>query len=752
MQTCSSCGQENPDNARFCLACGSPLAQAEPREERRIISVLFVDLVGFTARAEQLDPEDVCAILTPYHDCVRREVESFGGVVEKFIGDAVMAVFGAPTAFGDDAERAMRAAFAVRESIRQMNDRDANLELRLRIAVNTGEAIVTLDARPALGESMVAGDVVNMASRLQGSAPLDGIVAGHETYVATRDAVVFEAAEPVEAKGKREPVELWVAVRLRSGDEEGVDLGAMIGRSREVGVLRGIWERVVSERSPQLVTVFGPAGVGKSRLALQFMGLAEELGGRIVRGRSLPYRESSAYWAFATQLKQFCHIFDSDPVEVALEKLRATVGGSLEPTEAPVVTEHLAILLGLDAAGAVADRETLFLSARRFVEAASREQPTMLVFEDVHWADSSLLDLIELFAARLHDLPLLILTLARPELLDVRPSWGGGLLSYTALPLGPLSEDEAVELALRRQPSLGDEAYRERVQKLVEMAGGNALFVEQIAATLSESSGATTELPTTVRGILAGRLDALPAPERSLLLDAAVTGKVFWRGGLAEMADGSSLSDLLGALERRDLIRREAVSAIEGDEQYSFTHVLIRDVAYELLPRANASNDTRNWRPFSSRPLQKSARRRPRRRGTGAMRATIPGRSTTSSAPPSRPSEAGRRSRRSLSTVRLSSSSPRMTRSAETSCAGVSRWPTRPCTTWRMPASCDGRSGASRGSRRASRRPRSRGAPAACAARVPPSASGRWPRRERRRHSRSSQIRRRRRPRGCAPR
>ena len=587
MQTCSSCGQENPDNARFCLACGSPLGQAAPREERRIISVLFVDLVGFTARAERLDPEDVRAILTPYHDCVRREIESFGGVVEKFIGDAVMAVFGAPTAYGDDAERAVRAAFAVRDSIRQMNDRDAKLELRLRTAVNTGEAIVMLGARPAMGESMVAGDVVNTASRLQGSAPLDGIVAGRETYVATRDSVVFDAAEPVEAKGKREPVELWVAVRLRSTEEERADQGAMIGRSREIGVLRGIWERVVSERTPQLVTVFGPAGVGKSRLAVEFMDLADELGGRIVRGRSLPYRESSAYWAFATQLKQFCHIFDSDPVDVALEKLRATVAGSLEPAEAPVVTEHLAILLGLDATGAVADRETLFLSARRFIEAAAREQPTMLVFEDVHWADSSLLDLIELFAARLHDLPLLVLTLARPELLDARPSWGGGLLAYTALPLGPLSEDEAVELALRRQPALADEAYKERVQKLVEMAGGNALFVEQIAATLSESSGTATALPTTVRGILAGRLDALPPAERGLLLDAAVTGKVFWRGGLAEMAEESpSLSDVLGALERRDLIRREAVSTIEGDEQYSFTHVLIRDVAYELLPRA----------------------------------------------------------------------------------------------------------------------------------------------------------------------
>ncbi|HEX5469434.1 MAG TPA: AAA family ATPase [Gaiellaceae bacterium] len=589
MRICGACGQENPENARFCLACGSPLETVEPREERRVISVLFVDLVGFTARAERLDPEDVRAILTPYHDCVRREIESFGGVVEKFIGDAVMAVFGAPTAFGDDAERAVQAAFAVRESVKEMNERDPNLELGIRIAVNTGEAIVTLDARPALGESMVAGDVVNTASRLQSAAPLDGIVAGRETYAATRHAIVFEAGPAVEAKGKKEPVEVWVALRPAETDGEPIVAEALIGRERELEMLQGVWERVASERTPQLLTLFGPAGVGKTRLARAFAERAEELGGRMVRGRSLPYRESSAYWAFATQVKQFCHIFDSDPVEVGLEKLRATTSEILAPGEAPVVAEHLAIILGFDDTGAVADRETLFLSVRRFIEATAREQPTMLVFEDVHWADPGLLDLIELLAARLHDLPLLILTLARPELLDTRPGWGGGLLTYTALRLGPLAESDAVELALRRQPALADEAQRERVARLVEMAGGNALFIEQLAATLSESpdSGSETSLPTTVRGILAGRLDALPAAERTLLLDAAVAGKVFWRGGLEGMTqNGGEMSELLGALERRDLIRREAVSAIEGDEQYAFTHVLIRDVAYELLPRA----------------------------------------------------------------------------------------------------------------------------------------------------------------------
>jgi class 3 adenylate cyclase len=259
MQTCPACGEDNPERARFCLACGTALAEREApwHEERRVITVLFVDLVGFTARAEELDPEDVRAILTPYHDRVRREIESFGGVVEKFIGDAVMAVFGAPTAYGDDAERALRAAFAVRESVRQMNDDDPKLELHLRLAVNTGEA-------------MVAGDVVNTASRLQQVAPLDGIVAGRETYAATRAAIEFEPMPAAEVKGKRDPVEAWIAIRALTAAGERPISGAMIGRTRELDALGGIWDRVAAERTPHLVTVFGPAGVGKTRLGLEF--------------------------------------------------------------------------------------------------------------------------------------------------------------------------------------------------------------------------------------------------------------------------------------------------------------------------------------------------------------------------------------------------------------------------------------------------------------------------------------------------
>jgi class 3 adenylate cyclase/tetratricopeptide (TPR) repeat protein len=588
---CATCGQDNPDVARFCLACGAALGvdEAAPQEERRFISVLFVDLVGFTARAERLDPEDVRAVLTPYHETVRREIESFGGVVEKFIGDAVMSVFGAPTAYGDDAERAVRAALAVRDSVRELNDGDARLDLQIRIAVNTGEALVSLGARPSMGESMVAGDVVNTASRLQSAAPVNGIIVGEETYASTRDAIRYEATPPIEAKGKSSVVTAWLAQEaLVAAGERKISRAPLVGRGRELGVLQGIWERVSDERTPTLVTIVGPPGVGKTRLGIEFGRVVGELGGRSVRGRSLPYRDSSAYGAFAAQVKQFCGIFESDSIEVGLQKLSDAVTQLLGPTESAEVAGHLAILLGLDREGSVADRETLFFSVRRFIEAVAGNEPTMLVFEDVHWADRSLLDLVELLAARLRDLPILLLALARPELLDARPGWGGGLPAYTALPLDQLKESEARELAAQLLGTSENGGRAEQAALLAETGAGNPLFIEQLAATLAETKpGDDSPLPTTIRGIVAARLDALPAAERAVLLDAAVGGKVFWRGALERMTEHpEALPELLGALEGRDLIRRQSVSAIEGDQQFMFKHVLIRDVAYDLLPRA----------------------------------------------------------------------------------------------------------------------------------------------------------------------
>jgi len=331
--------------------------------------------------------------------------------------------------------------------------------------------------------------------------------------------------------------------------------------------------------------VLGPAGIGKTRLAQEFSSVVEGLGGRGVHGRSLPYRESSAYFAFATQVKVLCGIFESDPPEVGRQKLRERVEGDFPPgVDAATVTQHLAILLGLDPDGSVDDREELFFSVRCFIESVAREQPTMLVLEDIHWADRGLLDLVELLAARLRDLPVLILTLARPELLDSRPAWGGGLPAYTALPLAPLSAAEGEELAaLRLRDLRHDDAVR-----LAETAGGNPLFIEQLAATMAESGPSPKgALPTSIRGLVAARLDALPKAERALLLDAAVVGKTFWRGAIDRIARNSDgLSELLGTLERRDLIIRDTASMIEGEQQFSFKHVLIRDVAYELLPRA----------------------------------------------------------------------------------------------------------------------------------------------------------------------
>jgi class 3 adenylate cyclase len=589
MAVCASCGQENPDVARFCLACGLPLERAEtpPREERRLVSVVFVDMVGFTSLAERLDPEDVQARLRPYHDAVRTEIESFGGVVEKFIGDAVVGMFGAPVAYGDDAERAVRAALTVRDTIAAMDEADRRLELKVRIAVNTGEALVTLNARPALGEAMVTGDVVNTAARLQTAAPVGAVLVGEDTYRATKEAILYARAAAVEAKGKEELVPAWIALQEARLPGERPARGPLVGRSHELDVLRGTWERVASERRPHLVTVIGPAGVGKTRLAGEFAEMVRERGGRTVRGRTLPYRESTPYSALAFQLKQLCGIFETDSVDAASKKLDDAVSTLLPPAEAKEVTKHLGVVLGLDSAGTIADRESLFFSIRSFVEAVAADQPTMLVFEDIHWADVSLLDLVELLAARLRDLPVLVLALARPELLDLRPGWGGGLLAHTALPLGALDVTDATGLATHRLAEGGATESLDRAADLAAIADGNPLFIEQLAAALAEAGDASAPLPTTVREIIAARLDALPPRERAVLLDAAAAGRVFWRGALERMAeDPEALTDSLAELERRELIARQTISAFEGEQQYSFNHVLVRDVAYELLPRA----------------------------------------------------------------------------------------------------------------------------------------------------------------------
>jgi class 3 adenylate cyclase len=581
VRECLACGQANPPVARFCLGCGAELdTDRRQPDERRIVTVIFVDLVGFTARAEQLDPEDVRALLAPYHQRVRREIESFGGVVEKFIGDAVMGLFGAPLAHGDDAERAVRAALAIRDIAGELT---ADGGLELRIAVNTGEAVVSLGARPAHGEAMVAGDVVNTASRIQTSAPVNGVLVGEQTYRATKDAIRYTAAEPLVVKGKDLPVPVWLAEQpITPVGVRRIARVDIVGRNFELAIMQALWERARAARLPTLVSIIGPAGVGKSTFAAEFGRVATQHGARVVTGRSLPYRESGTYGALAGQLMRLSDVFESDAPDIAVAKLAASAASLVgTDADATAVAGNLGTIVGVSADGTAADRDGLFYSVREYLEGAAREQPTVLVFEDIHWADANLLDLVLALAGLLGRVPLLMLTLARPELIDARPDWGSSVPEFLTLTLGPLDVEHARELAVRR---LGDD---ERAQAVLDIAEGNPLFIEQLAAGIGET--APGRLPTSIREIVAARLDSLPAGERALLLDAAVVGKTFWLDALVALNEATGRAELarsLDHLERRDLIRRESGSMIEGKPQFAFTHALIREVAYDLLPRA----------------------------------------------------------------------------------------------------------------------------------------------------------------------
>jgi class 3 adenylate cyclase/tetratricopeptide (TPR) repeat protein len=565
---CASCGEANAPGARFCSNCGAPLGQTPAaHEERKLVSVLFVDLVDSTARADKADPEDVRDVLQAYHREAKQCIERYGGVVEKFIGDAVMAVFGAPIAHGDDAERAVRAGLRVLETI----------ALPARAAVNTGDAIVSVDQARS-GEALATGDVVNTAARLQNAAPTGRVVVGAETYRATRHAIRYESFDAVAAKGKADAVEAWLAVETATAPaERPLRAAPLIGRDRELELLHSLWSRAVGERRPHLVTLVGPPGIGKSRLSREFAGFIEGNGGRIVRGRCLPYEQRSGYQAFTRIVRDAAGIFGSDPPEVAREKLDARVAALLPADESTDTARSLRLLLGLGADDEVPDGRLLFFAARRFVECMSLEQPTAFVFEDVHWADSSELELLGYLAQFVRDAPATLLATARPELLDAQPMWGGGLAAQTTIPLEPLPDDAARALVGRL--AAGADAAR-----LVEVAGGNPLFLEELAASVAEFGG--DELPVTVREAIAARIDAMPQGARDALLSAAVIGRTFWRDVLVTIAPELDVDEALYTLEARDFIRRDPSSQLVGDAQYTVKHMLIREVAYSTVPRA----------------------------------------------------------------------------------------------------------------------------------------------------------------------
>jgi class 3 adenylate cyclase/tetratricopeptide (TPR) repeat protein len=591
---CPACGEVVAPGLAYCTACGTELEEgvdAPPiTEERKIVAVLFADLVGFTGRAERLDPEDVRRLLTPYHARVKLELESFGGTVEKFIGDAVVALFGAPRAHEDDPERAVRAALAVREAIEELNAADPTLGLRIRIGVTTGEAMVTLGARPSAGEGMAAGDVVNVAARLQAAAPAGGILVDEATHRATQRAIDYRDAEAVQAKGKAAPVPVWEVVAPRA--RLGVDIAfrggaALVGRRQELDLLLDALARAQRERSPQLVTLVGVPGIGKSRLLWELYARLSDDPTVFVRwrqGRSLPYGEGVSFWALGELVKSQAGILESDDAEAAGEKLASAVSNALaEPEEAGWVVRHLRPLVGLGSAQG-AGREETFTAWRRFFEALAEQRPLLLVFEDVHWADDGLLDFVDHLVDWTAGVPLLVICTARPELLDRRPDWGGGKRNALTVSLSPLSDEEVTEL-LR---SLGSEAR----ETLLARAGGNPLYAEEFVRMLAaQAADGEIPLPDSVQGIIAARLDTLSPDEKALLQDAAVVGKVVWAGVLAAVGGlaGDVVEERLRILERKEFVRRERRSSVAGQAAYVFRHVLVRDVAYGQIPRPQRS-------------------------------------------------------------------------------------------------------------------------------------------------------------------
>ena len=563
----------------------------DPRRERKVVTVLFADLVGFTSRSEQLDPEDVEAILQPYHERLRRELERYGGTVEKFIGDAVMALFGAPVAHEDDPERAVRAALAIRQYAGEEG-------IELRIGITTGEALVRLSAKPEQGETVATGDVVNTAARLQAAAPVNGVLADETTYRATRKAIDYREVEAVEAKGKAEPIPVWEALEARA--RFGVDVShharaELVGRERELSILRDALDRARHERIPQLVTLVAVPGMGKSRLVYELSRIADADPELITwrQGRCLAYGDGVAFWALAEVVKAQAGILERDSETEVAEKLRVSVADAVDDaSDARWVESHLGPLVGLESETVLGGdrRGEAFAAWRRYLEALAERRPLVLVFEDLHWADEGLLDFVDELVDWLSGVALLVICSARPELLERRQGWGGGTLNASTLGLSPLSQQQtAVLISNVLERAL---LPAEIQQALLERAEGNPLYAEQFAQLyLERGSAEDLPLPETLQGIVAARLDGLSADAKALLQDAAVIGKVFWTGALRR--DEREAAELLHGLERKGFLTRQRRSSVEAEGEWAFAHMLLRDVAYGQIPRGERAEKHR---------------------------------------------------------------------------------------------------------------------------------------------------------------
>ncbi|MFD2093625.1 ATP-binding protein [Blastococcus deserti] len=598
MPTCGACGEDIPARFRFCGVCGAPVAEQAraQREIRKTVTVLFCDVVDSTRLGARLDPESLRQVMGRYFEVAREALQRHGGIVEKFIGDAVMAVFGVPTLHEDDALRAVRAAADLRQAVREeLNgelERNWGVQLAVRIGVNTGPVI---SGDPASGQTLVTGDAVNVAARLEQVAGSGDILIGSVTWSLVRDAVVAEPATGLTLKGKDEPVQAYRVASVTPnmmGRARRTDT-PMVGRERERRLLDQAFERSMAEAGCHLFTVLGPAGVGKSRLVHEFLTEARRQA-TVVRGRCLDYGDGITFWPLVQIVREVAGVDQSESPERLRVRLAELLG---HDEHGELVADRVAALTG---GVEVASRaEEVPWAVRKLFESLARRRPLVVVIDDLHWAEPTLLDLVEHVADWSREAPILLLCLARPELLDVRPGWGGGKLNATSILLEPLTPVESATLVGNLLGPVADgETVRARIAAAAE---GNPLFVEELVGMLVDegllvrredrwvatTDLATTPIPPNISALLAARLDRLAQQERCVIERASVVGKTFYRAAVAELSPSELRSDVAGslmALVRKELIRPDR-SALLGDDAFRFRHLLIRDAAYDSMPR-----------------------------------------------------------------------------------------------------------------------------------------------------------------------
>ena len=586
---CLSCGTEVAEGARFCPSCGQPLRAGA--DERRIVTVLFADLVGFTTLSESRDPEQVKNLVDRCFERLVADVRAYGGRVDKIVGDAIVALFGAPVAHEDDAERAVRAALQMQRTLAGTTA-DLGAQVQLRIGVNTGEVLV--GALRVGGDYTAMGDVVNVASRLQTLARPGQVVTGAATHAATRDVVRYDFLGEVQARGRETPVAAWRAVEAVAppGHRPRRATTPLIGRDEELGVLRHALATTATRRRAHLVLLLGEAGIGKSRLAEELAAVARaEQSALVLDGRCVPYGEANVWWPVAEAVREACQIDPADPADVSSDKCRKAVARRLElPADAPEVVRiagGLLYLMGDEDALPAVDPSRAADAARRalltMLEAIARQQPLVVVLSELHWADRAVLDLVDAALDRLRNLPVLIVATARPEM-EARWTPRPGRHNLVVLNLDPLDGNSARQLLTTL---LGEAPAPELREALLERSGGNPFFLEELVALLSDAgvlgvSAATAELPATLRGLVAARLDALAVRERAALEDAAVLGHAGPVTALAALAAARQEADIACVLEQ--LAAKDLLVIVEGEVE--FRSELVREVAYETLTKA----------------------------------------------------------------------------------------------------------------------------------------------------------------------